>query len=62
VRELLPVVVAGGTFAAAAVIGLLLGVLASGWTGQPLLVPAGLVLGIAVGGYGAIRLIVRSMR
>jgi hypothetical protein len=62
VRELLPVVVAGGTFAAAAVIGLLLGVLASGRTGQPLLVPAGLVLGIAVGGYGAIRLIVRSMR
>jgi hypothetical protein len=62
VRELLPVAVAGGTFAAAAVVGLLLGVLAAGRTGQPLLVPAGLVLGFAIGGYSAVRLIVRSMR
>ncbi len=55
-------VVAGGTFAGAAVIGLLIGVLAANRTGQPLLVPAGLVVGAAAGGYGAIRLIVRSMR
>jgi hypothetical protein len=62
VRDILPVVVAGGTFAAFAIIGLLAGVLAAGRAGQPLFVPAGLVLGVAVGGYSAIRLIARSIR
>ena len=61
-RALLPVVVAGGTFAAAAVIGLALGVLAAGRTGEPLLVPAGLMLGGVVGAYSAFRLLLRSMR
>jgi hypothetical protein len=62
VRELLPVIAAGGTFAVAAVVGLLLGVLAADRAGQPLLVPAGLVLGGAVGAYGAVRLLLRSLR
>lgn len=60
-KPLLPVVVAGGTFAAAAVIGLLLGVLAAGRTGQQLWAPAGLLLGAVAGGYAAIRLLMRSL-
>jgi hypothetical protein len=61
VKPLLPVVVAGGTFAAAAVIGLAAGVLAAGRTGQALWVPAGLLVGAAIGGYSAIRLLFRSL-
>jgi hypothetical protein len=61
-KPLLPVLVAGGTFAAASVIGLLGGVLAAERVGQPLLVPAGLAVGAAIGGYSAIRVIVRSLK
>jgi hypothetical protein len=61
-KPLLPVVVAGGTFAAAAVIGLVLGIAAAGRMGEPLLAPAGLVLGAAFGAYSAIRLLSRAMR
>jgi hypothetical protein len=60
-RPLLPVVVAGGTFAVAAVIGLIAGALVAGRTGQALWVPAGLLLGAAIGGYSAIRLLFRSL-
>jgi hypothetical protein len=62
VKELLPVVVAGGTFAAATVIGLLAGIFAAERTNQPLLVPAGLVLGGALGAFSAVRLLLRSLR
>jgi hypothetical protein len=62
VRPLLPVVVAGGTFAAAAVIGLFCGVLAAGRTGDTLLVPVGLVVGAAIGGYSALALLFRSLQ
>jgi hypothetical protein len=58
----LPLIMAGGAFAAAAVIGLLCGVFAAGRIDEPLLVPAGLLLGSAVGGYSAVRLLFRSMR
>jgi hypothetical protein len=61
-KPLLPVFLAGGTFAAAAVIGLLGGVFVGGRFGQPLLAPAGLMLGAAIGGYSAVRLLLRSMR
>lgn len=47
---------------AAAVTGLLGGVLAAGRFGEPLLVPAGLALGAAVGGVSALALLLRSLR
>jgi hypothetical protein len=62
VKPLLPVLAAGGTFAAAAVIGLLCGAAAAGRFGEPLLAPAGLLLGAAVGGFSAIRLLSRVLR
>jgi hypothetical protein len=62
VKPFLPVLVAGGTFAGAAVIGLLGGIVADRHFNQPLLVPAGLLIGAAVGGFAALRLIVRSMQ
>ncbi len=61
-KPLLPVLAAGGTFAAAAVIGLIAGALAAGRSGEPLLAPAGLMLGAAIGGYSAVRLLFRSIR
>jgi len=62
VKPLLPVLMAGGTFTAAAVIGLFCGIFAADRLSQPLLVPAGLLLGAAVGGYGALRLLLRSLQ
>jgi hypothetical protein len=59
-KSLLPVLAAGGTFAGAAVLGLAAGVLAAGRFGEPLLVPAGLLVGAAIGGYSALRLLMRS--
>jgi hypothetical protein len=57
-----PVVVAGATFAAAAILGLVVGIFAAGRMAQPILVPAGLMLGLAIGGYSALRLIFRSLQ
>jgi len=62
VKPLLPVLVAGGTFAGAAVIGLFAGVLAAQRFERPLLAPAGLMLGAALGGFSALRLLMRSIR
>ena len=59
-KELLPVVAAGGSFAGSALLGALLGVLVAGRTGQQLWVLGGLLLGMAAGAYAAIRLVVRS--
>jgi hypothetical protein len=59
-KPLLPVVLAGGTFAAAAVIGLFSGVLIAQRTGNSLLGPVGLLVGAAIGGYSALRLLLRS--
>jgi hypothetical protein len=61
VKALLPVLFAGGSFAGAAIVGLLLGVVAAGRLGVPLLAPGGLMLGLIAGGYGALRLLAKSM-
>lgn len=60
-RVVLPVLFAGGSFAGAAILGLLLGVAAAQRLSVPLLVPAGLGLGLIVGGYAAFRLLAKSM-
>jgi hypothetical protein len=62
VKQLLPVLAAGGTFAAAAVVGLLCGVIASEKWRLPFLAPLGLGLGAAIGAYSAFRLLARSMQ
>lgn len=60
-KPLLPVLGAGGAFAAMAVVGLLAGI----WFGErlklPILAAAGLFAGLALGGYSAYRLFLRSM-
>ena len=61
-RTLLPVVAAGSAFAAAAVVGLLCGVLVASRRGEPLWAPAGLMLGAAVGAYSAFRVLLKTMR
>jgi len=53
-------VAAGGTFAGAVLLGLLVGVWLSNRTGQPLWVLAGIFIGMAVGGYSAVRLLLRE--
>jgi hypothetical protein len=60
-RAALPVLVAGATFAGAAVFGLFAGIAAAGRTGNPVLAPIGLMLGAAVGAYCAVRLLFRSL-
>jgi hypothetical protein len=62
VKSLLPVILAGGTFSAATVIGLFGGIVAGARLNQPLLVPAGLMLGAAIGAFSAVRLLLRSLR
>lgn len=61
-KPALSVVVAGSAFAAAAIIGLLCGVLLAQRRGEPLFAPLGLVIGAAVGGYSAIRVLLKSMQ
>jgi hypothetical protein len=61
VRVVLPVLFAGGSFAGAAILGLLAGVVAGQRLSAPLLVPAGLTVGLIVGGYAALRLLAKSM-
>ena len=60
-RVVLPVLFAGGSFAGAAILGLLLGVAVGQRLSAPLLVPAGLALGLIVGGYAAFALLAKSM-
>lgn len=60
-RVFLPVLAAGGSFAGAAILGLLVGVAAAERLDAPLLTPAGLLLGLIAGGYGAFRLLAKSM-
>jgi hypothetical protein len=62
VRPLLPVLVAGATFAVAAVVGLTFGVVAAERFDRPLWSPVGLVVGAGVGAYSALRLLLRSLR
>ncbi len=60
-RAILPVLFAGGSFAGAAILGLLLGIVATQRLNVPLLAPAGLTLGLIVGGYAAFALLAKSM-
>lgn len=60
-KPLLPVLAAGGTFAAAAILGLLVGVWLAGRWREPILAGVGLFTGLAFGGYSAYRLLQRSM-
>jgi hypothetical protein len=57
VKEILPVIAAGGTFAGATLAGLLIGIFIGSRTGQPLWAFGGLLLGLGAGGYGAARLL-----
>lgn len=59
-KDALPILAAGGTFVGGALIGLIAGIVLSGRLGSPLLVVVGLFAGMAVGGYGAVRLLFRS--
>jgi putative F0F1-ATPase subunit (Ca2+/Mg2+ transporter) len=60
-RGVLPVVAAGGTFAAMTVAGLFAGVWLAARLRAPAVVAAGLFIGLALGGYSAYRLLMRSM-
>ncbi|HEV3092673.1 MAG TPA: hypothetical protein VGX91_14615 [Candidatus Cybelea sp.] len=60
-KTLAPVLLAGGSFAGAAVLGLLLGIAAGQRFGSPLLAPAGLLAGAVFGAYSAYRLLAKSM-
>ena len=61
-KDVLPVIGAGGTFAGATVAGLLAGVWLTGRTGQQLWVAAGLFGGLIVGGYAAVRLLMQASK
>ena len=56
-KELLPVIAAGGTFAGATLAGLLIGIFIGSKTGQPFWAFVGLVAGLGVGAYSAVRLL-----
>lgn len=56
------ILAAGGTFAGATIIGLLLGIFVAGRTGQQLWVLGGIFLGLAVGGYAAVRMLLAEIR
>ncbi|HEY1682348.1 MAG TPA: AtpZ/AtpI family protein [Candidatus Tumulicola sp.] len=60
-KELTPVLSAGGTFAIAALAGLVLGIWVGGKTGQAWWAFVGLMAGLAVGAYSAFRLLQRSL-
>ncbi|HLX25657.1 MAG TPA: AtpZ/AtpI family protein [Candidatus Cybelea sp.] len=60
-KPILPVLGAGGTFAVATVGGLFAGVWLADRLRVPILAAAGLFVGLALGGYSAYRLLLRSM-
>lgn len=60
-RPLLPVLGAGGAFAGTTVAGLLVGVWLAERLRLPIVVAVGLFAGLALGGYSAYRLLLRSM-
>ena len=61
VKELLPILSAGGTFAMTTLLGLVAGIVIAQRTGQQLWVFGGLCAGLVLGGYTAYRLLTRSM-
>jgi len=60
-KTAMPVLAAGGTFAMTTLAGLFAGVWLNERMRAPILVVAGLFLGLALGGYSAYRLLLRSM-
>ena len=60
-KGVMPVLAAGGTFAAMAVAGLFAGAWLASRMRAPIVVVAGLFLGLALGGYSAYRMLLRSM-
>jgi hypothetical protein len=62
VKSVVPVIAAGGTFAATAIVGLLVGIWIAGRTGSQLWVFGGLIVGLGIGAFSAIRLLFRSMQ
>jgi ABC-type uncharacterized transport system permease subunit len=62
VKAFVPLLAAGGAFTAAAIVGLVAGILAADRTREPLLAPVGLLIGAAAGGFSALRLLMRSLR
>ena len=56
-KEALPVIAAGGTFAGASLAGLLIGIFVGSRSHQPLWAFVGLLVGLGVGGYSAARLL-----
>lgn len=61
-KSALPVVAAGGSFAGASIGGLALGIWIADRTGQQLWVVLGLGIGLAIGAYAAIRLVLRALQ
>jgi len=57
----MPVLAAGGTFAITTVAGLFAGAWLAARFHTPLLTVAGLFLGLALGGYSAFRMLMRSV-
>lgn len=55
-----PLIAAGGTFAGSALAGLLIGILIAQRTGSQLWVFVGLLAGLGLGAYSAVRLLMRS--
>jgi hypothetical protein len=60
VKELVPVIAAGGTFAGAALAGLLIGIFIGYRTNQPFWAFVGLVAGLGLGAYSAARLLFKA--
>lgn len=60
-KPLLPVLGAGGAFAGTTVVGLLAGIWLAERLRLPFLAAAGLFAGLALGGYSAYRMLLRSM-
>lgn len=59
-KDALPILAAGGTFAGSALVGLLAGIALGARTGNQLWVLGGLFAGLALGGYGALRLLLQT--
>lgn len=59
-KDLLPVIGAGGTVAGATLAGLLIGIVVANRTGYQMWAFVGLLVGLVVGGYSAVRLLFRG--
>jgi hypothetical protein len=62
VKSLTPLLVAGSTFAVTFLLGVFAGVLVADRTGQWIWAFAGSMAGVGIGGYSAVRLLMRSLQ